>query len=200
MYARKIRNNAEKPLRQAILAAARDMILKDGYQNLSMRRIASAVGYSPTTLYTYFKNKNDILYIICDEIYAEMAHKLTDAINRNHAPEENIKAAMGAYVLFALENPDSYRIAFMTPADFKNAISFLEKGTNGMNAYDAILTIVKQIKDTDDEAQTLTQALWGAAHGLASNMLLHPHFPWTDRDRLIDTAADVLINGIRSRQ
>jgi len=198
MYIRKIRKNAQKPLRQDILSAAREMILKDGYQNLSMRRIASAVGYSPTTLYTYFKNKDDILYMICDETYAQLGKIINNAVAPDLFPAENLRNCMLAYADFALENSDSYRIAFMVPAAVKNNLSFLEKGTNIMNAYETVVDLAAQYAETPDDAHIIAQSAWSVMHGIASNMILHPHFPWADRSRLIETAADAFINGLRS--
>ena len=55
------RAREKKELRQEILDAAREMFVEDGYENVSMRKIAEKIEYSPTTIYLYFRDKADLL-------------------------------------------------------------------------------------------------------------------------------------------
>ena len=61
------RAREKKELRQEILDAARDLFLREGYENVSMRKIAEKIEYSPTTIYLYFQDKADLLDCICEE-------------------------------------------------------------------------------------------------------------------------------------
>ena len=60
----------KEALRQKILAAARELFVDEGYENVSMRKVARKIEYSPTTIYLYFKNKAELLDSICDETHA----------------------------------------------------------------------------------------------------------------------------------
>lgn len=192
MYAKKIRQNANKPLKEKILAVARRTILKEGIANLSMRRMAAEIGYSPTAIYTYFKSKDEIIFCVCDEIFAQVAELIAAAVDKNSTPEENLKKCMLAYAKFGLENQDSYKIAFMTPRNEKTFFRFLESGANGMRAYGMVLEIASQVSE---EPQAAVQVMWGSMHGIVSNLIQNHNFPWEQADKLIHLAIDTFIKG-----
>src|SRR5712692_10648091 len=73
---RKAREKEE--LKQEILDAARGLFVRDGYESVSMRKIAAKIEYSPGTIYTYFKDKDEILDCLCEETFLHLhKHKLT---------------------------------------------------------------------------------------------------------------------------
>lgn len=190
----KVRQNSGKPLRLEILNVVREMLLKDGYNNLSMRRLATVIGYSPTTIYNYFKNKDDIIFNLCNDYFSRLADTLIKSVDEADSPEEKIKKCMMAYIRFGLDDPDSYHIAFMMNLSDENGFSFVEKGSNGMQAYDFITKTASEIFDMPEIA---AQTLWNMAHGIVSNMIMNRHFPWAEQEILINTAADALIAGLK---
>jgi AcrR family transcriptional regulator len=54
-------------IRQAILDAARELFIAEGYQNVSMRKIADRIEYSPAAIYSYFPAKDDIFFALAAE-------------------------------------------------------------------------------------------------------------------------------------
>ncbi len=66
------RHKNKEEFRRAILEAAREVFSSDGYGNFSLRKLARKIGYSPTTIYLYFKDKDDLLFCLCEEFYAEL--------------------------------------------------------------------------------------------------------------------------------
>ena len=64
------RARAKQLLRGEILDAARELFIKHGYENVSMRKIAEKIEYSPTTIYLYFHDKSEILHTLCEETFA----------------------------------------------------------------------------------------------------------------------------------
>ena len=73
----RIRQNVEKEnLRQEIMDAARELFVAEGYQSVSMRKIADKISYSPTTIYLYFKDKNDLMHQICEHTFARLAQNI----------------------------------------------------------------------------------------------------------------------------
>src|SRR5271168_4346283 len=71
------RAREKKELRDEILDAARDLFLREGYENVSMRKIAEKIEYSPTTIYLYFQDKSELLDCICEETFARLVRKQT---------------------------------------------------------------------------------------------------------------------------
>ena len=67
MGIREKRAKYKEEFRREILDAARELFLSEGYEKFSMRRLAEKIGYSTPTIYLYFKDKDDLLFAICEE-------------------------------------------------------------------------------------------------------------------------------------
>src|SRR5579872_3791980 len=63
------RAQQKEELRQAILRAAGELFLQHGYEAFSLRQVAEYLGYSATTIYLYFDNKDDLLFAVADDAY-----------------------------------------------------------------------------------------------------------------------------------
>ncbi len=110
-----LRKQAQANLRRAILDAARELLSRGGYENLSMRRLAASVGYAPRTLYLYFTDKDDLLSELIEEDVGRMADRLEEARAREPDPTRRLYAVALAYVRFGLEHPHIYQTLFMIP-------------------------------------------------------------------------------------
>lgn len=73
-------------LRQEILDAASELFVKEGFEHVSMRRIAEKIEYSPTTIYLYFKDKAELLEEVCQETFTRLAHRLTTILEEPAIP------------------------------------------------------------------------------------------------------------------
>src|SRR5260370_8244484 len=69
----------KQELRQAILTAAGELFLEQGYERFSLRKVAERIGYSPTTIYLYFRDKGDLLFTVVDEGFDRFTHQLAAA-------------------------------------------------------------------------------------------------------------------------
>src|SRR5437870_13726763 len=78
------RARRKEGVREEILDAARTLFVKEGYEHVSMRKIAEKVEYAPGTIYLYFRDKAEILDRICEETFARLAIRL-EAISRDQA-------------------------------------------------------------------------------------------------------------------
>lgn len=98
--------------RGRILDTALDIIIREGFNNLSVRKIASRLGVTATTIYNYYTNKNEINLMIRIRGF----EKLYDLLTRHAAPfndnEKKLKAMVRAYIEFGLTNPSYYDIMF----------------------------------------------------------------------------------------
>src|SRR5262245_56830798 len=100
-------------LRQEILDAARELFVKEGYENVSMRRVAEKIEYSPTTIYLYFESKADLLYSICEETFAKLLKRLQTISEDCSDPVVCLKKGMRAYIEFGLKHPNHYKVTFI---------------------------------------------------------------------------------------
>src|SRR5690349_16859541 len=105
-------------LRQAILHAAGELFLEQGYERFSLRKVSERIGYSPTTIYLYFRDKDDLLFTVVDEGFVQFGQQLAAAAECQEDPWERIIALGRAYMAFGLQNPMYYQLMFMQRADF----------------------------------------------------------------------------------
>src|SRR5215469_546815 len=112
------RDQEKQELRQAILTAAGALFLEQGYERFSLRKVAERIGYSPTTIYLYFRDKDDLLFTVVEEGFVRFSQQLAAAAEGQVDPWERIIALGRAYVNFGLQNPVYYQLMFMQRADF----------------------------------------------------------------------------------
>ncbi len=82
----------KQALRQAILTAAGELFLEQGYERFSLRKVAERIGYSPTTIYLYFRDKDDLLFTVVDEGFVRFGQQLATAAASQENPWERLIA------------------------------------------------------------------------------------------------------------
>ena len=192
------RKRHKETLRQDILDAARTLLFTKGYAHFSMRRVAERIEYTPTTIYLHFKDKQEIVFHLREEIYGMVTDLLEAAVTKEKDHARRVRAVIRAFVDFGLSDPDRYRLAFGTNefSDLK-ATDFLQKGTKGLRAYETVRKMVYEaIKKKPKKAEDLdclTQILWANTHGLITFLGDHSDFPWVERDKLINRSIDMAV-------
>jgi len=198
---RKAREKLE--LRQQILDAARELFVREGYENVSMRKIAEKIEYSPATIYTYFQDKDEILDCLCAETFLHLhQHKLAAIHEMNGDTLEALKKGMETYIRFGLDHPDQYMVTFMLKAaPFEGPGSQeTRKAKMGQQCFNDMRSLVRRcmeegrIKSADPEATS--QALWAGIHGLTAVLITQPGFPFVDREKLIERTIEILVRGV----
>lgn len=106
---RRTRERAET--RQAILEAAKELLADGDFENVSMRRIAEKIDYSPTAIYLHFKDKGELMDALAAEGFARLVAALDEA--EADAPAQRLRQKGHAYVAFALGNRPAYRLMFL---------------------------------------------------------------------------------------
>ena len=202
MGVRERREREKVALREEILDAARDLLVKDGYEKVSMRGIAEKIEYSPTTIYLYFRDKDDLIRQVCQETFLMLIQTLKSLRLEEGDPLEGLRKAAYAYVRFGLDNPDHYRATFLIPhCDDGHTISReeIENGP-GMQCFNSLRMGVSEcirmgyFKPVDVE--TTSQALWANMHGVTSLLITDKHFPWVDREQLVHFMIDTMLDGL----
>src|SRR5262245_620413 len=107
------RDRERQEMQTLILDAARELFATEGYEAVTMRKIAEKIEYSPTAIYFHFKDKLALLRELCDRDFAAFAAVLQRTAGVQD-PVERLRRLGYAYVDFALEHPNHYRFLFMT--------------------------------------------------------------------------------------
>src|SRR5918993_5398575 len=99
-------------VRQAILEAARDLFVAEGYRNVSIRKIAERIEYSPAAIYSYFQSKDDIFYALAEEGFRRLDAKVRSALGHED-PVQELRACWWAYYEFSKEQRESFQLMFV---------------------------------------------------------------------------------------
>jgi AcrR family transcriptional regulator len=199
------REREKQELREQILDAARTLFAQEGYEAVTMRKIAEAIEYSPTALYLYFKDKDELLRELCNQDFGQLAHHF-QAIAAISDPVEKLRRTGRAYLEFGLAYPNHYRLMFMTPKPMQHSDEMeLRKGNPDEDAYAFLRMVVSdclaQGKFREDltDADIVSQVLWSGVHGLVSLHIVMCDEQWVNWRPVRELAAtliDTQLNGL----
>ena len=198
------RRGRQKPLlRQEILDAARDILAREGYGGLSMRKVARRIDYSPTAIYLHFKDRDDLVSSVCEQLMGGLATELEQVADRHADPLVALKKGLRRYVEFGLEHPQHYQALFGIPHghDVEKDARYQEPATIAMRTFGFLPRLVgecvKQKKLAKVDVRTASCALWAGVHGMTSLLIVMPNFNWGDPDKVVDQLVTMLLDGLR---
>lgn len=189
-------------LRTQILEAANDLLIETGDQEaVSIRAVADRVGVTPPSIYMHFADKNELIFAVCEQHFTDLDHAVQRAAAGIEDPLQALKARGRAYVQFGLDNPEQYRILFMSkPAAAPEG--FQEERLKGSSSFHHLVEAVERAVAAGvftGDVITIAICLWVSVHGITSLLLSHPNFPWPDRDDMIDAVLHSAVFGLLPR-
>lgn len=198
---RQRREHQKEELRQAILDAAARLLLQHGYEGFSLRQVAEQIGYTPTTIYLYFADKDDLIFAVVDSAYADFSRRLQAAFDSSADPLQRIRALGRAYIDFGLANPVVYQLIFVQRPDF---LLTWRQGEQQPRA-SALLILQRAVEEAQQAGavrpgavQSLSDALWAMVHGLVSLAIGMPMFDAARSQAAAETALDLMIEALRA--
>jgi len=204
MGSKERRQRERDEFRVKIMNAARDLFAAEGIEAVSMRKIADAVEYSTTVIYQHFADKESLLREICREDFASLAETFGEIA---HVPDviERIEKIGLAYGRFGIENPNHYRLMFMTP--YKKLAEGEEcgKGNPDEDGYAFVRHTVSEaiaagrLRDGLEDPELVSQMLWSAVHGLVSLQITKGNDAWLEWrpfEKRIKAMLDTLLRGM----
>jgi len=167
-----------------VLEKARSLFLQEGFANITLRKIARAIGYTPAAIYIYFQSKDEILYELHNEGF-RLLYQYKMRIGETGAASAMDRLRQGGriYIDFALENPDYYELMFNLPEP-RNFMARQPKGPAedyAMRSYEFLKTSVQRCKDEgyfqDVDVDTAAFTFWAVVHGMVS-LILRKRVPY----------------------
>ncbi|WP_410819994.1 TetR/AcrR family transcriptional regulator [Micromonospora sp. 050-3] len=163
--ARRQRERAERE--QAIISAARDLALAEGWDAVTTRRLAAEIEYSQPVLYSHFKGKDAIMAAVAVEGFAELATALVSARASAADPRQAVADVAAAYVAFAEQRPAIYDAMFTLAVDLPFASQ--DVPTDLARGFAELSETVRPVAAADD-LETVTETFWAGLHGLVTLM------------------------------
>jgi AcrR family transcriptional regulator len=192
------RSGGETTPREAILEAARVLVLKDGHERLGLRAIARKAGYSPASLYEHFEGKDAIVRALAAEANGALDRALLKGAAGEREAVARLVAIGAAYVEFARTNREDFLLLFSRlPSKRKARTEPVPVGS----AYRIVAEAAEDVLGAarSGERDELAYAIWAASHGMAMLQSTHlsgfrADFPATDR-----VALEALVRGWLAR-
>jgi AcrR family transcriptional regulator len=197
------KSRRKESIRQEILDAARDLFVSEGYDSVSIRKVAERIEYAPGTIYLYFHDKAEILDTLCRQTFEKLRARL-EAIQKDPGdPVDALRRGLRTYIQFGLDNPNHYMVTFVV-AKSQAEIAQRSGATAGQACFDCLRAIVRQNIEggyiNGGEVEETAQALWAAIHGVTALLVSNCGFPFVEQTRLIERLLDILIQGVRKNQ
>ncbi|MEI8080259.1 MAG: TetR/AcrR family transcriptional regulator [Actinomycetes bacterium] len=183
--------------RAAVVMAARDIVVADGLEGLSLRRIAADLGVTAPALYAYVDDKVDLLRGVAELEFERLADRF-DAIDTPD-PLARIREQAVAYVNHALEDPALFRVMFLFRPDWAQqpSVDELPAATKtfalGASAIDAAMAS-GALRSADPLLVAIS--VWAAAHGAASVLLAGINLGAEYESQVVATVIDNLLAGL----
>ena len=187
-----VRAETGADLRRLILDHARHLLVSDGYEALSMRKIAASAGCSATSIYLHFASKDALTHALISEGMADLYVTLTAAAEAADTPAERLDALSHAYVRFGLGRPEYYEVMFQLhpermaryPAeDYRRARRNVDLFRDALAA-----GVADGSLSPPSPPDVAAAVLWTALHGLVSLSLARRIDVRVAGDELVDAA------------
>lgn len=166
------REQQKTDLRAAILQAAiRLFEAGGGYEQFSLRQVAEEVGYSPTTIYLYFKDKDDLLLHVVFEGFRAFGQMLQAGYDAGTTPLERLRLVGVAYLEFGLSHPVHYRLMFMQRSEmmFQKLEGYLHSVIDSFELLQsAVHEALEQGFLAPHPLEAYTSLLWADVHGIVA--------------------------------
>lgn len=190
---RKSRENAQ--LKQKILTAALRVFAEQGYEKVSMRKIAALIDYSPTTIYRFFRNKEELLRTIAAETFGDLSARFEKIkAEGGDDPLGMLKFLVEEYVIFCVERPDMFRLySDLGSFEMEEGIMYERLGGTRYRVYQSWVHGIRRSIESGclelQDGQRVFLYLWDAVHGFIDHRIRYGRVP---RKPLAEDSADFL--------
>lgn len=173
-------------LRDEILDATRELLARTGNaEAVSIREVGRLVGVSAPSIYRHFADKDELIDAAVAQVFEYVDAAMGAVNDPEQSPLTRLRAQGLAYVRFALDNPEQYRLAFLGSDEPGAVDQVLSSG--------AVMRFTRTVQDAMEsgviepgDPLPVVLELWAAAHGIASLIIAKPYLPWGDIDQIVD--------------
>src|ERR1700751_1317683 len=193
------REREKSETRDKILDAARELFVTEGFEGVSMRKVAEKIEYSPTAIYVHFADKQELFRELCHQDYARLAQVFQSSVMSTD-PIERLKQIGAIYIDLGMRYTNHFKFMFMTtnPPHEPDDVDREMMGNPEMDAYAFLKWAVQQALDAKcfreelTDADLISQTLWASVHGVISLQIAKGSDFWVDWRPIKDRAQMML--------
>ncbi len=191
-------------LRKRILEAAREIIEEEGLGQLSIRKIGNRIEYSPSLIYHYYRNKDEIIDSIVEDGYRRIIADVSEAAPVGVDPLEGIILGFRAYVQLVLGMPAYFKEILFAGGNIDNPrLKILKQGISERNTtFDRLRKQLEEGRERGrivcGDPEITAQVLWCSTVGLLTRIIMEKIEEGAFRKQLVDTHLDMMKRGLEN--
>lgn len=186
-------------MKTKILAAAREIAQKEGFSHISIRKIAQKIEYTPSIMYHYFANKDEIVSKLLEQGSSKLNMDLADEHQGAQDPVEGLKKMTRRYIEIALAKPEEFVAVHLD--DSEHVTKYTSLLFKGASEERLALKMLKQtilaLSDTkvpdENELELTVQSIAAATMGIALKLIAEKHLQAEQKQRIIDYFCNVVV-------
>jgi AcrR family transcriptional regulator len=190
------RRKQRQDVRRAVLDATEELLLRDGYERFSIRRLAARCGYTAPTIYHHFGDKSGLIDALLDRNFGAVVQRMR-RVPRGDDPAVYLRELARAFLHFGLERTTFYRLLTLprpeAPAELPPSA---EEGR--LMVENALRDLAKEGRLATDDLDAASQTLWAMLDGVLHMRVSSPDYPWSKN--LLDVALQAVESGLVQRR
>ncbi|OBB05784.1 TetR family transcriptional regulator [Mycobacteriaceae bacterium 1482268.1] len=174
-------------LRDEILDATTELLLETGHAKaVSIRSVAQRVGVTPPSIYLHFADKDALLDAVCARYFEKLDEEMQRVVVDQPSTVEVLRAQGLAYVRFAMQTPELYRIATMGEGRPGSDVDMTLNSSAFQHLRSSVEKLIEEGVYAPGDATMVALQLLTAAHGVAALLISKPYLPWGDAEGFAD--------------
>ena len=174
-------------LHDEILDAATGLLLETGdAKAVSIRAVARRVGITPPSIYLHYADKDALLDAVCARYFEKLDEAMQAAAIGQPTTLDVLRAQGLAYVRFATQTPELYRIATMCQGSPDSDVDVALTSSAFEHMRDTVQALMGEGVYTPGDPTAVALQLWTAGHGVAAMLIARPYLPFGDVEMFTD--------------
>lgn len=174
-------------LRDEILDATTDLLLETGHAKaVSIRLVSQRVGVTPPSIYLHFADKDALLDAVCARYFEKLDQEMGRVASDQPSTLEVLRAQGLAYVRFATQTPELYRIATMGEGRQGSDVDITLNSSAFLHLRNSVESLMAEGVYPPGDPTIAALQLLTAAHGVAALLIAKPYLPWGDVEEFAD--------------
>jgi AcrR family transcriptional regulator len=186
------RSRQREEARRAILDATEAILLEDGEELLSIRKLALRCGYTAPTIYHYFRDKDGVIDALLEERFSRLLQRVRK-VQLGRDQMSNLRELARAFLRFAATNTTFYRVMIRGSADGGERVVQAAEATREIMA-GPLVALHAEGRLWSPDVEAAQQSLWAVLHGVIALRLGNPKYAWSKN--LTDVALEAMLRGL----
>lgn len=170
----------------------------EGFDAVSIRRLAKEVGCAPMTIYAHFEGKQDILRYLWADVLGDMSDEIRERLELATTPVDRLKMAAQTFVSYWVAHPDHFRLVFMSNDVTRADVSTFIMDDKTLAHFRVFADLVQAVLCDDSNVKASTDTLISGMIGISLCLNTIRDYPWTDAAMMIDGLLKCIVPPIDS--